>query len=66
MDDRLKDTIAVRFSKYSMSKIDTLIEMGEFKNRSDFVRTATSELISKVEVLTPTNSELNQREIGNV
>ncbi len=51
MDDRLKDTIAVRFSNYHILKIDRLIEKGTFKNRSDLVRTATTELISKVETL---------------
>ncbi len=50
-DNRLKDTIAVRFSKYYISKIDSLIAQGVFKNRSDLVRTATTELVSKVEVL---------------
>ncbi len=51
MDERLRDTIAVRFSKYNITKIDSLIEKGIFKNRSDVVRTATTELVSKVEVM---------------
>jgi len=38
-----------RFSKSEIEKIDLLIHSGNGKNRADFVRTATLELIWKLE-----------------